>query len=79
MQPQRLLVELDALLQADVARLEPLDRALERGDELVEGPLREVRIGQGGEIGVVGHARQLLGAVGARALDARVHAYPARR
>src|ERR671910_3035831 len=38
---QPLLVELDALLEPDVARLQRLHRALKRGDELVERLARQ--------------------------------------
>ena len=39
----------------DVAGLERLDRALERGDELVEGLPRELLVGQDRELGLVDH------------------------
>ena len=54
-EPQALLVELDALLQAGVAALEALDGLLERHDQLVEWPPSELLVGEHVEPGVVDH------------------------
>src|SRR5688572_22459146 len=75
MEAQRPLVELDALLQARVAGLELLDRALERGDELVERVLGQLLVGQDRQPGLVDH-RSRSSVPSARVRSTRVSTVP---